>query len=39
MTQIVDLHNSLKRLEYDVQIVKAVNNILLKQVENTERQC
>ena len=33
-----DLNNSFTRLESDVQIVKIVNNNLLKQLENTERQ-
>ena len=31
--------NSFKRLESDVQIVITVNNNLLKQLKNTERQC
>ena len=34
-----NLNNSFKSLESDVQIVKTVNNNLLKQLENTERQC
>ena len=33
------LNNSFKILESDAQIVKTVNNNLLKQVENTERKC
>ena len=32
------MNNCFKRLESDVQIVKTVNNDLLKQLENTERQ-
>ena len=39
MAEMKDLNNSFKRLESDVQIVKTVNNNLLKQLENTERQC
>ena len=39
MTEMKDLNSSSKRLESDVQIVKTVNNNLLKQLENTERQC
>ena len=39
MAEMKDLNNSFKRLESDVQIVKNVNNNLLKQLENTERQC
>ena len=38
MAQMKDLNNSFKMLESDVQIVKAVNNNLLNQLENTERQ-
>ena len=34
-----DLKNSFKILESDAQIVKTVNNSLLKQAENTERKC
>ena len=33
------LNNNFKILESDAQIVKTVNNNLLKQVENTERKC
>ena len=39
MAEMKDLNNSFKRREFDVQIVKTVNNNLLKQLENTERQC
>ena len=39
MAEMKDFSSSFKRLESDVQIVKAVNNNLLKQLENTERQC
>ena len=39
MTEMKDLNSSFKRLESDVQIVKTVNNNLMKQLENTERQC
>ena len=39
MVEMKDLNNSFKRLESDVQIVKTVNNNLLKQLQNTERQC
>ena len=39
IVEMKHLNNSLKRLESDVQIVKTVNNNLLKQLENTERQC
>ena len=39
MAEMKDLSSSFKRLESDVQIVKTVNNNLLKQLENTERQC
>ena len=38
MEEMKDLNNSFKRLESDVQILKTVNNNLLKQLENTERQ-
>ena len=34
-----DVKNSFKILESDAQIVKTVNNNLLKQAENTERKC
>ena len=37
MIKMKDLNNSLKRLESDVQIVKTVNNNLLKELDNTER--
>ena len=37
MAEMKDLSSSFKRLESDVQIVKTVNNNLLKQIENTER--
>ena len=39
MAEMKDLNDSFKRLESDVEIVKTVNNNLLKQLENTERQC
>ena len=39
MAEMKDLSSSFKRLESDVQIVKTVNNNLIKQLENTERQC
>ena len=39
MAEMKELSISFKRLESDVQIVKTVNNNLLKQLENTERQC
>ena len=39
MAEMKDLNSSFKRLESDVEIVKTVNNNLLKQLENTERQC
>ena len=39
MAEMKDLSSSFKRLESDVQIVKTVNNSLIKQLENTERQC
>ena len=39
MAEMKDLNNSFKRFESDVQIVKTVNNNLLKQIRNTERQC
>ena len=39
MAEMKDLSSSFKRLESDVQIVKTINNNLLKQLENTERQC
>ena len=38
MAEMKDLNNSFKRLESDAQIVKTVNNNLLKQLENTETQ-
>ena len=38
MAEMKDLSSSFKRLESDVQIVKTMNNNLLKQLENTERQ-
>ena len=38
MAEMKDLNSSFKRLESDVQIVKTLNNNLLKQLENTERQ-
>ena len=37
MAEMKELSISFKRLESDVQIVKTVNNNLLKQIENTER--
>ena len=37
MAEMKELSSSFKRLESDVQIVKTVNNNLLKQIENTER--
>ena len=39
MAEMKELSISFKRLESDVQIVKTVNNNLLKELENTERQC
>ena len=39
MAEMKELSISFKRLESEVQIVKTVNNNLLKQLENTERQC
>ena len=39
MAEMKDLNNGFKRLESDVKIVATVNNYLLKQLENTERQC
>ena len=39
MVEMIDLKSSFNRLESDVQTVKIVNNNLLKQLENTERQC
>ena len=39
VAEMKDLSSSFKRLELDVQIIKTVNNNLLKQLENTERQC
>ena len=39
MDEMKKLSISFKRLESDVQIVKPVNNNLLKQLENTEREC
>ena len=39
MAEMEDLSSSFRRLESDVQIVKTVNNNLIKQLENTERQC
>ena len=39
MVEMKYLNNSLKRFESDVQMVKTVDNNLLKQLENTERQC
>ena len=38
MTEMKDQSSSFKRLESDVQIVKNVNNNLLKQLQNIERQ-
>ena len=38
MVEMKDLSSSFNRLESDVQIVKTVNNNLLKQLENTESQ-
>ena len=37
--EMKDLNSSFKKLESEVQILKTVNNNLLKQVENNERQC
>ena len=39
MVEMKDLNNILEGLESDVQIAKIVNNNLLKQLVNTERQC
>ena len=39
MAEMKDLSSIFKRLESDVQIVKTVNNNLIKQLQNTERQC
>ena len=39
MAEMKNLNNNFKRLESDVQIIKTVNNNLLKQLENTERKC
>ena len=39
MADMKDLNNTFKRLESDFQIVKIVNNNLLNQLDNTERQC
>ena len=39
MVEMKDLNNILEGLESDVQIAKTVNNNLLKQLVNTERQC
>ena len=39
MAEMKDLSSNFKRLESYVQIVKTVNNNLIKQLENTERQC
>ena len=39
MAEMKDLSSSFKRLESDVQIAKTVNNNLIKQLENTGRQC
>ena len=39
MAEMKELRISFKRLESDAQIVKTVNNNLLKQLENTQRQC
>ena len=39
MAEMKYLNNSLKKLESDAQIVETINNNLLKQLENTERQC
>ena len=38
-TNFTRVFDGFKRLDSDVQIVKIVNNNLLKQLENTERQC
>ena len=38
MVEMKDLNNILEGLESDVQIAKTVNNNLLKQLVNTERQ-
>ena len=38
MAEMKDLSSSFNRLESDVQIVKTVNNNILKQLENTESQ-
>ena len=37
MAEMKDLNSSFKRIESDVQIVKTVNNNLLRQLENTEK--
>ena len=39
MAEMKDLSSSFKSLESDIQIVETVNKNLLKQLENTERQC
>ena len=38
MVEMKDLNNVFKRLQSAAQIVKTINNNLLKQLENTERQ-
>ena len=39
MAEMKDLSCSFKRLESDVQIVKTINDNLIKQLGDTERQC
>ena len=39
MAEMKDLNSSFKRRESDFQILKTLNNNLLKQLENTETQC
>ena len=39
MAEMKDLNNGFKKSESDVQIVETLNNNLLKQLENTEREC
>ena len=39
IAEMKDLDSGFKRLESDVEIVKTVNNNLLKQLGNTEKQC
>ena len=39
MKEMEDVNNSFKRFQSGIQIVKTINNYLLKQLQNTERQC